>query len=77
MLRGPLATTVHLRPAPSSGGGAKQPRRFPDDLLAPSPYRTSPRQPGGLFYRLTKVIEGAVAGTQVRLVGRVGNRRAR
>jgi hypothetical protein len=76
VLRGPLATTVHLRPAPSSGGGAKQPRRFPDDLLAPVPLQDVPETARvELFYRANEVIEGAVAGTQVRLVGRVGNRR--
>ena len=78
MLKGLLATTVHLRPAPSSGGGAKQPRRFPDDLLAPVPLQDVPETARvELFYRANEVIEGAVAGTQVRLMGRVGTRRAR
>jgi hypothetical protein len=74
--RGPLSTTVYLRPTPS--GAPQQPRRFPDDLLAPVPLEDVPAGARvELFYRGNEVIEGTVAGTDVRLVGRVGSPRGR
>ncbi len=75
VLGGRRATTVYSRPTPS-GGARQKPLRLPDDLLAPVALEDVPGTARvELFYRGNEVIEGTVAGTEVRLVGRVGNRR--
>ncbi len=73
-LNRPLTSTVHNRPPP--GRIAKPARRFPDELLASVRLEDVLEESRVvLSYRDDEVLEGAVAGTEVRLTGRLGSPR--
>jgi len=74
MLMGPVTSTVRLSSAQVAV--AERPRRFPDELLGPVRLEDVPGTARvELSCRDSDVIEGTVAGTAVRLAGRIGSHR--
>ena len=73
-LIGSVTSTVRTHPPP--GRSAELVRRFPDELLTPVRLADVVEDARvELSYRDNEVIEGTVAGTAVRLTGRVGSYR--